>query len=61
MIHESAVMRQFAVPKEPRQHRERVLCEHRVDERFLTHEGSGRAAGGQCIPLVECRLCDLWE
>jgi len=44
--HKSAVMREFAVPEESRQHRQRVIGEGLIDERLLPLKRLYGTAGG---------------
>jgi len=45
-LHKSAVMREFAVPEESRQHRQRVIGEGLIDERLLPLKRLYGTAGG---------------
>jgi hypothetical protein len=47
------MMREFAIPKEPRKHRQRVIGEGLIDERFLPFKRLYGTAGGEIICAVK--------
>ena len=44
---------QLAVPKKAGQHSQGLVCEHLIDERFLSFEGFDGATGGQFVATIE--------
>jgi hypothetical protein len=55
------MMREFAVPEKSGQHRESLVRESLIDERFLPLKRLDGTAGGKVICAVEKRRDDLRE
>lgn len=55
------MMRQFAIPKETRKHRQRVIGDGLIDERFLPLKGLNGTARWKVVRIVEKRRDDLRE
>ena len=54
-------MRDLAVPKESRQHRESLICERLIDERLLPLKRFNGTARRKLVRIVEKRRDDLRE
>jgi len=54
-------MRDLAVPKESRQHRESLICERLIDERLLPLKRFNGTARWKVVCIVEKRRDDLRE
>jgi len=55
------MMREFAIPNETRKHRQRVIGEGLIDERFLPLKRFNRTARWKVVRIVEKRRDDLRE
>jgi hypothetical protein len=58
---EASVVSNLPVPKEPGQHRQRVIRQRLVDKRLLPFERFHRAAGRQVIGSIKKWGYDLWK